>query len=187
MDTFCLLHRPRRLKERLMVCLQEAAVDGFFQHVIKPIYHSDTLLAHPWWERSSKCSWGRRSDRRWIQSADVTRLWPVCHSAMLASPSGIWTRRLFHLHYRCLCAAGPTPLSLSGNLWTWVHAYKKRPRLVAFGGTNWRLICCCHPAGWPVASGQKWGLEPFCRLDVLLIKKRKEKHLNVFLSYISGA
>lgn len=46
-----------------VVCFQVTEADGVFWHVTRPIYHSDILVAHPWWDRSRKCSSGRQSER----------------------------------------------------------------------------------------------------------------------------
>lgn len=62
-----------------VVCLQVTEADGFFWHVTRPIYHSDILVTHPWWDGSRKCSSGRRSGRRWIQSLDEHH---CCHQAV---------------------------------------------------------------------------------------------------------
>lgn len=61
-----------------VVCLQVAEADGFLWHVTRPIYHSDIPVAHSWWDRSRKCSSGRRSERRWLQNVDERR---CCHRA----------------------------------------------------------------------------------------------------------
>lgn len=139
-----------------VICLQVTKADDFFWHVTRPIYHSDILVAHSWWDRSRKCSSGRRSEGRWIRSVDEDQ---CCHQAVTCLAlrlAGNQPRR--------------QPCQGSGRLASFIYITDVfvQPGSLRYlfqvnlelefklvtpanapgsGSTNRGLIWCCHPAG----------------------------------------
>lgn len=104
-------------------------LDGPFWRVTRPIYHSDTVVAHLWWSRSRKCSSRRRRvETRGLSAAVVSRQWPVWLAAPWLTLSLIWTFALFRLYCGCPGAASLCSL-VQVN-------FELKFRLVAPGGLN---------------------------------------------------
>lgn len=130
--------------------------------------------------RAPSLSPGRRTVWHSVFAETRSPLPPPCQRS---GPVG-----LFRLHYRCLCAAWLSLLSLQVNL----ELEFKLPTLAKAHGserTNWGLIWCCHPAGlpqgWQVAMGQQRVLGP-CWGETCFKKKKKviELILNVLIIFI---
>lgn len=92
---------------------------------------------------------GARGDRSKARTSTivVTTLWPVWHSALPATLSVIWTLGLFHLYYRCLCAAWLSQLSRPSKFRTWVQACNSSQglRLREYKSRAYLVL----PSGWP--------------------------------------
>ena len=167
------------LYKELQACLATesdlmwSATSNTGRRLLLPSNQTDLSLWHPggtsWWDRSRKCSSGRRSEGSWIQCVDEPSLlspmlWPVWHSCQGSGrlASFIYITDVFVQH--------GTPLSLPSKFRTWVQACNTSQGLWLWS-TNRGLIWCCHPAdlpyGWPLAAGQQKRVWALLRLDML--------------------
>lgn len=124
--------------------------------------------------------------KAWTSNIVVTRLWPVWHSASPATLSGIWTFGLFHLYYRCLCAAWLSPPS---KFRTWVQACKTSQGswLGKYKSRTYLVL----PSGWlsvRLASGSRptEAIGTWLKLDMHWKKVWKNLNMQCFNYIYSG-
>lgn len=128
--------------------------------ITRPFYHSDILVPHRWWDMLRKCSSGRQSERRWIQSMGKQY---CCLQAVTSLALYITSNPIRNLDVWALSSTLQMSLCSLALLYLVQVNYEVKFKLVTrakacgLGSTNRGLIWCCHPAGLPtrLASGER--------------------------------
>lgn len=145
-----------------VVCLQVTEADGVFWHVTRPIYHSDILVADPWWDRSRKCSSGRQSGRRCVDEYHRCHQAVTCLARCLAgyAVSDLDVCPVSSILQMSVCSLSSLRHLFQVNL-KLEFKLLMPAKACGLGSMNRGLILCCHPA--VLKAGQWWQANRGCR------------------------